>query len=846
MIRWARGGSARGTGAPLAATCFAAILLASATAARAELVGIGYGNQGDLSLLERPEAQNERVIPVERAGLSLATWDELGADGTLAHWYGVSLDGATFARVAPADYRLGLHFAEFDPLVNTPAIPAELAAGPETGLWIVQFVSEPLPAFNQDIEALGARVRHYLPQFAYLVQMDAAARAEVAALPYVRWVGPYHPVYRLESFLVENRDRASELYPNLIYNIQVHEPALKDVVAGRVRSLGGTVVRADAGKRLVEAALTPEQLFAAANWDEVVFMDRWSPYDKDMDLARSISGANYIESVAGYDGSGVRGEVFDEGFNLGHVDFSSRPLILHGSVDAASHGASTSGIVFGDGTGNPIARGMLPEGQGIVADYGFIGLTGPSRYTHSGQLLQAPYFAVFQTSSVGSDRTTQYTSISADTDDTMFDFDLLHCQSQSNAGNQMSRPQAWAKNILSGGGIYHRNTLDKADDCWCSGASIGPASDGRIKPTLSHFYDLTFTTDCCGPTTYTSSFGGTSGATPIICGHVGLFHEMWADGIFGNEVTPGGSVFDNRPHSTTARAMMINTADQYAFTGLSHDKTRMHQGWGMPSVKNLYDLRDQFFIVDETDVLEPLEIATYAVQVAEGTPALKITMVYLDPAGNPATPSQHRVNDLSLRVTSPTVVPPPPGSDPGAEPALAVYAGNNGLLTGVWSATGNFLDHKNTEECVFIQNPAAGAWKIEVIAEEIIQDSHVETPQIDADYALVVSGVTGEVSGVHGTPAPAPPAMVVGTFDPGSGTAQLLFSLPEASRARLLLHDVRGRLVATLADGRFEAGAHVVNWNATDRDGQRVPAGVYFASLESGQGTASGKLVVVR
>lgn len=826
-------------------TGFVMALVMAATPAIAALIGIGYQSEGDFSLLQRPEALNERVIPVESAGISIATWDESAADGSLTHWYGVSLDGATFARVAATDYELGLRYAHFDPLVNTPAVPAELAAGPDTGLWLVQFASQPLASFDADIASLGATVCHYVAQFAYLVQMDAATRDRVAALPYVRWVGPYHPAYRLEEFLLENLDRAAEVYPQLTYNVQVHRPALKDVVAARVASIGGTVVRADAGKRLLEATLTPGQLFQVARWDEVVFMDRWSPYEADMDIARQISGANYIETLAGYDGSGVRAEVFDVGFNLGHVDFASRPLILHGAVGSDPHGASTSGISFGDGTGNPMARGMLPEGQGIVASYFTIGMTGVSRYNHSGQLLGAPYYAVYQTSSVGSDRTALYTSISADTDDMIFDWDLLHCQSQSNAGDQQSRPQAWAKNILSGGGINHRNTLDKADDCWCNGASIGPASDTRIKPTLSHFYDLTFTTDCCAPTSYTSVFGGTSGATPIICGHVGLFHEMWSDGIFGNPVGapgPGGAVFTNRPHAATARAMMINSADQYPFTGLTHDKTRMHQGWGMPSVKNLYDMRDKYFIVDETDVLAPLEVATYAVAVPEGEPALKVTLVYADPAGNPAVQSQHRVNNLSLRVTAPSAGPPPP---PGLAPA--VYQGNRGLDIGVWSVPGILgLDSKNTEECVFVQNPAAGAWKVEVIAEEIIQDGHVETPAMDADYALVVSGVTGEVSSVHGTPAPARPEMVVSSFDPARGSAQILFSLPDAGQAKLVVHDVRGRFVATLADGRFPAGAHVVNWDAMDRDGQQVPAGVYFATLEAGSETASGKLIVVR
>lgn len=647
--------------------------------------------------------------------------------GEIVPYYSISIDGGkTFVRTVQASYELGLRYACFDPLNGEPFVEPCLRADNDIHLFIVQFVTQPLQEFRDAIISCGGVVRQYIAQYAYLVEMSQSVREQVEAFPYVRWVGLYHPAYRLEEFMLDNLDNAYQVYPLLRYNVQVLSLEQKTVVAARIKSIGGIVNNADAGKFLVEATLTPDQLLTVIRWDEVNFVDRWSPYEVDMDIAREIGGANYIESVAGYNGSGVRGEVFDAGFYLQHVDFQSRPLILHGNVGSDSHGASTSGIVFGDGTGNPKGRGMLPAGQGIVGDYNYIGLEGTSRYTHTGEEAQDPYDCVFETSSVGSSQTTQYTTVSADTDDALFDFDILHCQSQSNLGTQNSRPQAWAKNIVSCGGIYHYDTLTKTDDQWNYGASIGPASDGRIKPDLLSFYDWIFTTTSGSPTAYTDNFGGTSGATPIIAGHFGLFFQMWSDGIFGNEVNPGGTVFENRPHMTTAKAMMINTADQYPFNGTSVDKTRMHQGWGMPSVKNLYDLRDNFYIIDESDVLVPFEVSTHTVAVKAGSPCLKVTMTYADPAGNPAVQTQHRINDLTLKVISPSQV---------------VYWGNNGLRNGVWSQPGGAADTKDTVENVFIQNPEVGVWTIQVSADELIQDSHVETPELDADYALVASPV---------------------------------------------------------------------------------------------------------
>lgn len=671
---------------------------------------------------------NEQIIIVPNSEIILTLWEQKTDSGTTLPYYSISLDGGeTVARTHQPSYELGLRYEHFDPMVETPTIESGLSAGADTDLYIVQFLTQPLEEFKNAIESLGGFVYQYVAQFAYVVEMDEDVKTQVESLPYVRWIGQYHPAYRLEEFMIDNYEDAQEMYPLQRYNIQVHNVVKKEILANKIEDLGGIVNKADAGKIMIEATLTPEQLFEVARLDEVNFIDRWSEYEVDMDVGREIGGANYIETVGNYTGNDVRAESFDTGFNLNHQDFQKNPLIVHGpSCGGDSHGTACAGICFGTGAGNPDARGLLPDAQGIVADYNVIGLEGTNRYLHSGELIEDPYYAVFQTTSVGSGRTTQYTTVSADSDAAVFDFDLIHCQSQSNAGDQMSRPQAWAKNMVSGGAVYHYDTLDKSDDMWSHGASIGPASDGRIKPSFCFFYDDILTVGYPGNDAYTYGFGGTSGATPMTAGHFGLFFEMWDGGIFGNPVDPEGSVFENKAHFSTAKAMMINTAEQYPFSGTSDDKTRMHQGWGMPNLTKMYDSREKFYIVDETDILEPLDVATHIVYVEEGEPELKVTMHYPDTPGNPAVQTQHRINDLTLKVISPC----------GDE-----YWGNHGLLTEVWSSTGGSADDKNTVECVFIENPEHGAWTIEIYADEIIEDTHVETTELDADYALVVRPV---------------------------------------------------------------------------------------------------------
>ena len=223
-----------------------------------------------------------------------------------------------------------------------------------------------------------------------------------------------------------------------------------------------------------------------------------------------------------------------------------------------------------------------------------------------------------------------------------------------------------------------------------------------------------------------------------------MMHEGVFPGFGG-----GASVFADRPHATTVKAMLINTAYRYPLSSESGtDFTRFTQGWGLPDIAALYAVRDNIFIVNETDLLldfggPEYNTKSYNFVVASGDPALRVTLVYADPPGNP-TSGVTTVNDLTLRVTS--------------LGGVACYFGNHGLLSGNWSTasqncnleTSPDADHVNTVENVFVSNPQPGTWTITVFADLVAQDGHVETPAepncagveppfCDADYALVIS-----------------------------------------------------------------------------------------------------------
>jgi serine protease AprX len=683
--------------------------------------------------------EHAELLTIPGGAARVAIWSETSAGGRVER-YAIAPDGGDFLPARDARTELMLRHGVFDPLRDGAPRPLSALAAPAAArLFVVQFRTQTLEDYRALLRGAGAEPRLFLPWQAEVYEMDPVVAAAVATLPFVRWVGPFLPEYKLDETLLEAfRRGAPPTDARLRLNVlsTVRGPAGQQPVLRLAAALGAEVFEFSPETHLLAMEIDFYALPRLVASDAVQWVDFWSAPEQDMDLARQFHGATFLESVAGYTGAGVRVEVMDGGCDVGHPDLVNH--LLHGTNTPDAHGTCTSGIVAGSGAGNAAARGVMPDALLIVADYSYY--SGGSRYAHSAELQNPalPYRAVLQSNSWGGARTRSYTSVSQNMDLILFDQQRLSIlQSQSNAGNQDSRPEAWAKNVISVGGVYHYNTLSKTDDRWNSGGSIGPAADGRIKPDVASFYDATLCTDMVGTAGYASgnyysSFGGTSGATPITAGHLGLIYELWADAAFGN-AAPGATVFDDRPHNTTAKALLINTASQWTFSGSSHDLTRTHQGWGHADLANAWDLRNAMLIVDESDVLANLQSKSYSVSVAAGTPALKATMVFRDPPGTTSS-VLHRINDLDLKVTA---------------PGGTVYWGNQGLLAAMWSAPGGAPNTVDTVENVFVQNPTAGDWTIEVIAAELNQDAHVETGALDADYALVVSGV-----GPAGPPQP--------------------------------------------------------------------------------------------
>lgn len=636
---------------------------------------------------------------------------------------------------APNDLVQTVH-GQFDPKTAMPQYPGDLAVPNGTRLHIVQFHTQVLAEYRHALTQAGVEILHFLPANCLVVRADAGALAAAQALPCVRWIGGMPNAWKLDA---ETQGFACVAAPAREFNMVLAAKKDREKLASQVKDLGGTVTNLCDGSIMIRATVTPAQLVQVMSLDTFVWADPVTETGVDMDNARIQGGGNYVETMAGLLGNGVRAEI-TEPFEETHPDFAGRYIVRTTVANTVqTHGHCTAGIVAGAGANNSSARGMMP--QCTVIENGYYPSTGVHYANIQGSVVPTATWRSMQaTSSWGAAQTPSYTAISASVDDALFDFDFVRTQSMSNLGTTSCRPEAWPKNTISVGGVSHGNNSNPADDVWTS-ASVGPASDGRLKPEICAYYDNVLTSDRQGTAGYNTtaglagnyyaSFNGTSSATPIVNGHVGIIQEMFTNGLFGNPLplpaTPANR-WENRPHAATVKALLCNTAAQYTFSGTTHNLTRTHQGWGFPDLRRLYDNRNSIVVLDEYDALQVGQSRGYWIWVAPGTPELRVTMVYSDPS-NLALAAVHLINDANLKVTR------------YADGTF--WWGNNGLAAGMFSTSGGVANNRDNLEAVYLQNPTPGLYRVEVNALSIAQDAKVETPQVDMDFALAMHPMGG-------------------------------------------------------------------------------------------------------
>ncbi|MBN1996740.1 T9SS type A sorting domain-containing protein [candidate division KSB1 bacterium] len=82
--------------------------------------------------------------------------------------------------------------------------------------------------------------------------------------------------------------------------------------------------------------------------------------------------------------------------------------------------------------------------------------------------------------------------------------------------------------------------------------------------------------------------------------------------------------------------------------------------------------------------------------------------------------------------------------------------------------------------------------------------------------------------------------------NPFNPETTFLFKLRQDSHVCVKIFNMLGQEVVTLLDGKLSAGNHAIRWNATDRNGQNVPSGIYLYQVEAAGTRAVKKMTLVR
>ena len=89
-------------------------------------------------------------------------------------------------------------------------------------------------------------------------------------------------------------------------------------------------------------------------------------------------------------------------------------------------------------------------------------------------------------------------------------------------------------------------------------------------------------------------------------------------------------------------------------------------------------------------------------------------------------------------------------------------------------------------------------------------------------------------------------ALSPGTPNPFTDRTTLRLALPQAADVELVVYDVTGRAIRTLASSPFPAGEHRIVWDGRDDRGRETASGIYFCRATVGDWRQVRKLVRMR
>lgn len=598
-------------------------------------------------------------------------------------------------------------------------------------LYIVQLNGPVKEKWKKKLKQQGAVLGDYIPDFAFLAQMNYEAKNNISELDFVTSVSLFKPEYKMDENLKSTEMDKVKLKISVFGN---NSSQVEEII----KNLNGNIHNVKNGTFV--ASVSGEAVGELADDCNITYIESIPEFKIFNDKAGGVIGAPLVWNN-NLQGQGQVIGVADTGIDTGkndstmHKDLQGRlkTIFTSGSStggDTNGHGTHVAGSIVGNGTmSNGQVKGIAPQAQLV---FQAVGDSGGQIYLPAdlGTLFSQAYTAGarIHSDSWGTGQNT-YDSTAQSVDRFMWnnnDMTILFAAGNDGDANRdgqtdynsLSSPST-AKNAITVGATENNrpdlgdlsNEINKV----AFFSSRGNTSDGRIKPDVVAPGANVLSTKSSlaqGTGPYNNAYwymSGTSMATPITAGAVALIRQFYTEKL---GITPKPSLL---------KATLINGAQDLGYGYPSRD-----QGWGRANLNSLFPAAPNSVKFDNESVpLATGQTKEYSYNVSSSSTPLKISLVWTDYPGSTAA-SKALVNDLDLIVTGPDGI---------------VYNGNDFI-----SPFNSSADRLNNVENVILKTPSTGNYKITVKGYNV--------PSGPQKYSLVVSGAVAE--GTVTTPIPTP------------------------------------------------------------------------------------------
>lgn len=611
-----------------------------------------------------------------------------------------------------------------------------------------------------ELEADGGRVLAYIPNNAYLVELDAMAHGRIGERAEIQYLGALAAKDKVEGFLPYLAGQIAGA-GRIAVRVQGLAPEDMGQIAAAVRALGGKVERVIEGGGLpyAEAVVPLSAVAQLAERPEVQWIEESVPLATSNNVAQTQP---LLNSVAVRDNWGLSGagQIVghgDSGLSTGdpatlHPDFRGRTVLLASARTTADdlngHGTHTAGSILGNGhaSGGRYA-GTAPAAQLVHQSLGIAENLNAIVIDDTYALYATPYHAYgarLRNDSWGSNDYGAYTLGSQLADAFIWEQpDYLVVTSAGNSGIDSDADgridptstgsPGTAKNVLTVGAaesdrpyanegyrflnygaygaLYPAEPIrgDYFSEPLLSGqgmaafSSRGPTRDGRIKP------------DVVAPgtnilSTQTSSATGRAwGAYPDDPAYCYMGGTSMSSPLTAGTAALVREYCQVRagiaaPSSALLRAIMVGGARSLApgqygagpFREIPVESPNNVEGWGQPDLRAMLHPQGQMLRLRDGLQLLTGEVHSEDIAVVEGGKDFVVALAWVD---YPAAVQAGvmLVNDLDLRVIAPDGT---------------VHYGNGGGSSGLG-------DRLNPLETVRIAAAAAGNYRVEIAGVRI-------------------------------------------------------------------------------------------------------------------------------